>query len=114
MEARMKLRVDAEAIGDELAKIGVVFNALEKTAFSNMASTIHALEKALDPKVQTLLEHLDKSYRNPYEIQQARQRLVTMKQGTRSFVSFVPDFEQCLADADDLGVITPMVYVSRD
>ena len=96
----MKLRVDAEAIGDELAKIGVVFNALEKTALSNMASTIHALEKALDPKVHTLLEHLDKSYRNPHEIQQARQRLATMKQGTRSFVSFVPDFKQCLADAD--------------
>ena len=100
MQARMKLRVDAEAIGDELAKIGIVFNALEKTALSNMASTIHALEKALDPKVHTLLEHLDKSYRNPHEIQQARQRLATMKQGTRSFVSFVPDFEQCLADAD--------------
>ena len=96
----MKLRVDAEAIGDEMAKIGVIFNALEKTALSNMSSTVYALEKSVDPKVQTLIDYLDKSYSNPHETQQARQRLATMKQGARAFVNFIPEFEQCLVDAD--------------
>ena len=95
----MKLQVNGEAIRDEVAKIGIIFNALEKTALTNMASSASALEKSLDPKVETLLEHLDNSYANPHETQQARQRLANMKQGTRPFANFIPDFEQCLADA---------------
>lgn len=100
MQVKMKLRVDAEAVGDEMAKIGLIFNALEKTALANMSSMVYALEKSENPKVQTLIEHLDKSYSNPHETQQARQRLATMKQGTRRFVNFLPEFEQCLADAE--------------
>ena len=100
MQANMKLRVDDEAIGNEMAKIGVIFNALEKTALFNMSSTVYVLAKLADPKVQTLIDHLDKSYSNPHETQQARQRLATMKQDTRAFVNFIPEFEQCLADAD--------------
>ena len=65
MQAKMKLRVDDEAIRNEMAKIGVIFNALEKAALSNMSSTVYALEKLADPKVQTLIDHLDKSYSNP-------------------------------------------------
>ena len=37
MQVKMKLRVDAEAVGDEMAKIGLIFNALEKTALANMS-----------------------------------------------------------------------------
>ena len=58
------------------------------------------LEKNDSPKVQTLLEHLDRSYSNPQEVQQARQRLATIRQGTRPFVNFLPEFERCLADAE--------------
>ena len=111
MQAKMKLRVHAEAIGDEIAKIGLIFNALEKTALSNMCSTVYALEKSVDPKVQTLIDHLDKSYSNPHETQQDRQRLATMKQGARAFVNFIPEFEQCLVDAD--GSEWPE-YVKKD
>ena len=100
MQAKMKLRIDAEAIGNEMAKIGVIFNALEKTALANMSSMVYALEKSADPKAQTLIDHLDKSYSNPHETRQARQRLASMRQGTRAFVNFIPDFEQCLVDAD--------------
>ena len=83
-----------------MAKIAVIFHALEKTALFNTASTVRALEKSADPQVQTLIDYLDKSYSNPHETQQARQRLATMRQGARAFASFIPDFEQCLADAD--------------
>ena len=69
MQAKIKLRVDAEAIGNEMARIAVIFHALEKTALSNTASTVRALEKSADPQVQTLIDYLDKNYSNLYETQ---------------------------------------------
>lgn len=98
-EARIKLSVDGSAYGSEEAKIGAIHAALTGVAKVNCTAKVSSLLEEETPQVDSLLAYLDLSYANRHEVQQALQKLATLKQGNKTFASFLPDFERLMADA---------------
>ena len=99
IEVTNKLVVDGPIMGGEYGKISAIYAALDPAPKKNMASTVQRMLASPTPNVMLFLEHLDVSYGNPHEVQQALQKLNSLRQGTRSFITFLPEFERLLSEA---------------
>ena len=58
-------------MGGEYGKISAIYAALDPAPKKNMASTVQRMLASPTPNVMLFLEHLDVSYGNPHEVQQA-------------------------------------------
>lgn len=96
---KAKLRVDGVAIGDPTAQFYYVYFALDsKVQAMVLPQLSHAEEDEIwDP--QTILDQLARVCHNPNQLNEARDRLHSVKQGDDSLASYIAKFERLLFEA---------------
>jgi hypothetical protein len=92
---RAKLQVDGLAIGDSTAQFYYVFLNLESSVQAQILPQLNTATYDYN----TILDQLSRVYDNPNKIQEAEDRLTTIKQGTDSLYTYVARFERTLYEA---------------
>jgi hypothetical protein len=96
---KAKLRVDSEAIGDATAQFYYVYLNLESHV---QAMVLPQLSQAEDDQIWSylsILNQLSRVYSNPNKVQEAEDKLYSLKQGTDSLHAFIAKFERILYEA---------------
>jgi hypothetical protein len=96
---KAKLRVDGEAIGDPTAQFYYVYLNLESHV---QAMVLPQLSQAEDDQTwayTSILDQLSRVYSNPNKVQEAEDKLYSLKQGTESLHAFIAKFERILYEA---------------
>jgi len=96
---KAKLRVDGMAIGDSVAQFYYVYLNLESHV---QAMVLPQLGQAEDSQLWdylTILDQLSRVYDNPNKVQEAEDKLFTLKQSTDSISGYVAKFERILYEA---------------
>jgi len=96
---KAKLRVDAQAIGDATAQFYYVYLNLESHV---QAMVLPQLSQAEDNQTwshTSILDQLSRVYSNPNKVQEAEDKLYSLKQGTDSLHAFIAKFERILYEA---------------
>lgn len=96
---KAKLRVDGNAIGDSIAQFYYVFLNLESQAQAMVLPQLSQAEDSNSWNYMTILDQLTRVYDNPNKVQEAEDRLHSVKQGTDSLASYVAKFERVLYEA---------------
>jgi hypothetical protein len=98
----MKLRTDAEAIGDAQDQFAYVFTRLEKLAWKNASTYVRSHQGTGTPG--SLLAYLEQMYGDPNARARAARRLYQMRQpDDMAFRKFLPRIEREFADAGALA-----------
>jgi hypothetical protein len=91
--------VDGEAIGDSVAQFYYVYLNLESHVQAMVLPQLAAAEEKEIWAYKTILEQLARVYDNPNKVQEAEDRLFTLKQGTDSVPTYIAKFERVLYEA---------------
>lgn len=98
-QARMKLEIDAESIGDSRNQFAYIFSSLRGSAAQATLAYVKTAPEE-DKTGQKLLQYMDNFYGDPVQQQRATVSLSTIKQKEKEpFFSFLPRFETTLANA---------------
>lgn len=96
---RAKLAIDGSAIGDATAQFYYVYLNLDSKV---QAMVLPQLATARDTGVHdynTILDQLRRVYDNPNKVQEAEDRLLSIKQGEDSLPTYIAKFERILYEA---------------
>lgn len=96
---RAKLRVDGPAIGDDVAQFYYVYLNLESQVQAMVLPQLSHAEETRIWNYSTILEQLARVYDNPNKVQEAEDRLFTLKQGSDSLPAYIAKFERVLHEA---------------
>lgn len=96
---KAKLRVDNSAIGDEAAQFYYVFLNLESNVQAMVLPQLTQAEEANSYDFQSILDQLARVYDNPNKVQEAEDRLFSIKQGSDSLHAYMAKFERILYEA---------------
>ena len=96
---KAKLRVDGEAIGDAVAQFYYVYLNLESHVQAMVLPQLAHAEASKSWKFSTILDQLERVYDNPNKVQEAEDKLYTLKQGTDTVPAYVAKFERVLYEA---------------
>ena len=96
---KAKLRVDNAAIRDLVAQFYYVFLNLESHVQAMVLSQLGQAELSNTWDYNTILDQLSRIYNNPNKVQEAEDRLLTIKQGTDPIPIYVAKFERVLYKA---------------
>jgi hypothetical protein len=95
-----KLRVDYEALGDDIARFYYVYLNLDSSVQAMVLPQLAAAEASQEWDYMTILEQLKRVYNNPNKVHEAEDRLLGLRQGSEeSLPAFVAKFERCLYEA---------------
>jgi hypothetical protein len=94
-----KLRVDGESIGDDIAQFYYVYLNLESHVQAMVLPQLSQAEQSNSWDYTTILDQLARVYDNPNKVQEAEDRLLTLKQGTDTLPAYVAKFERVLYEA---------------
>ena len=92
---RAKLKVDGAAIGDDTAQFYYVYLNLD----SHVQAMVLPQLTQSDEDYNTILDQLIRVYDNPNKVQEAEDKLYTLKQGTDSLQAYIAKFERTLYEA---------------
>jgi hypothetical protein len=96
---KAKLRVDGDAIGDATAQFYYVYLNLDSHV---QAMVLPQLSRAEDDSAydyNTILEQLARVYDNPNKVQEAEDKLFSLKQNTDALHAYMAKFERILYEA---------------
>ena len=96
---KAKLRVDGEAIGDSVAQFYYVYLNLESHIQAMVLPQLGQAEASNVWDYTTILDQLTRVYDNPNKVQEAEDKLLSLKQGTDSVPAYVAKFERVLYEA---------------
>ena len=96
---RAKLRVDGLAIGDSITQFYYVYLNLEPSVQSTVLPQLTAAETAQEWDYESILSQLTRIYDNPNKAQDARRRLLALRQGDNSIAYYIAQFETKLYEA---------------
>ena len=96
---KAKLRVDGEAIGDSIAQFYYVYLNLESHIQAMVLPQLSQAEALNVWDYTTILNQLTRVYDNPNKVQEAEDKLLSLKQGTDSVPAYVAKFERVLYEA---------------
>jgi hypothetical protein len=97
---RAKLRVDSEAIGDPIAQFYYVYLALDPSVQAMVLPQLADAEARNSWDYNTILDQLIRVYDNPNKVQEAEDRLHSMRQGTDTTIpAYIAKFERTLYEA---------------
>ena len=96
---RAKLRVDGEAIGDAIAQFYYVYLNLDSHVQAMVLLQLGYAEEAKEWDYKTILAQLSRVYDNPNKVQEAEDKLFTLKQGTDTIPVYIAKFERVLYEA---------------
>jgi hypothetical protein len=96
---RAKLRVDGAAIGDTVAQFYYVFLNLESVVQAMVLPQLTQAEESETWDYNTILGQLSRVYDNPNKVQEAEDKLLSLRQGTDSIPVYISKFERVLYEA---------------
>jgi|HubBroStandDraft_4_1064222.scaffolds.fasta_scaffold144995_1 hypothetical protein len=96
---KAKLRVDGEAIGDSVAQFYYVYLNLESHIQAMVLPQLGQAEASNIWDYTSILDQLTRVYDNPNKVQEAEDKLLSLKQGTDSVPAYVAKFERILYEA---------------
>jgi len=96
---KAKLRVDGIAIGDSVAQFYYVYLNLESHVQAMVLPQLGQAEDSQSWDYTTILDQLSRVYDNPNKVQEAEDKLFSLKQGTDSISGYVAKFERILYEA---------------
>lgn len=96
---KAKLRVDSLAIGDSVAQFYYVYLNIDSHVQAMVLPQLSQAEEAQQWDFTTILDQLTRVYDNPNKVQEAEDKLLTLKQGTDSLPTYVAKFERVLYEA---------------
>ena len=96
---KVKLHVDGEAIGDAMAQFYYVYLNLESQVQATVLPQLTMAEEKEIWDFNTILEQLKRVFDNPNKVQEAEDRLFTLKQGLESIPNYIAKFERVLYKA---------------
>lgn len=107
-QAKMKLEIDSESIGDARHQFAYIFATLRGSAAQATLAYVKTAPEQ-DKTGVKLLEYMDNFYGDPVQQQRATISLTTMRQKEKeSFSSFLPRFESTLANAGGMAWPDPV------
>jgi hypothetical protein len=96
---KAKLRVDSIAIGNSIAQFYYMYLNLESHVQAMVLPQLSQAENTSSWDYTTILAQLTCMYDNPNKVQEAEDRLYSIKQGTNLLASYVAKFERVLYKA---------------
>jgi Retrotransposon gag protein len=100
LEMKLKLRVDAAAIGGPVEQLIYVYSRLEGDAWQMTKSYVEAAADSPTANPADLIAYMERAYGDPNQKERATNKLSSMRQGKDSVAAFLPKFERTLAEAD--------------
>lgn len=98
---KAKLRVDGEAIGDSIAQFYYVYLNLDANVQAMVLPQLSQAEAVQAWDYNTILDQLSRVYDNPNKVQEAEDRLLSVKQqSTDSLHNYVAKYERLLYEAN--------------
>jgi len=97
---KAKLRVDGAAIGDTIAQFYYVYLNLDSSVQAMVLPQLGQAEKLNTWDYNTILDQLVRVYDNPNKVQQAEDRLLSLRQDNDSVPTYISKFERVLYEAD--------------
>ncbi|KAI0991877.1 hypothetical protein K3495_g16310, partial [Podosphaera aphanis] len=94
-----KLKIDAQAIGNEEERVWYGFGRLTDVALRRIYPWVEFSKGKKDFTVVEFFSSLDKAFGDPEKIIKAIDKLNSIRQGNRGFREFLQDFEQTLPEA---------------
>jgi len=96
---KAKLQVDNQAIGDSVAHFYYVFLNLESHVQAMVLPQLSQAEESSTWNYNTILNQLARVYDNPNKVQEAKDKLLSLRQGTDSVPLYISKFERVLYEA---------------
>ena len=96
---KAKLHIDSAAIGDASAQFYYVYLNLDSSVQAMVLPQLNYAEDNADWNYQVILDQLARVYDNPNKIQEAEDRLLSLKQGDDNLTTYVAKFERILYEA---------------
>ena len=96
---RAKLQVDGTAIGDTVAQFYYIYLNLESHVQAIVLPQLGQAEESETWDYNTILDQLSRVYNNPNKVQEAEDKLLSLRQGTDSIPVYVSKFERVLYKA---------------
>lgn len=98
-----KLRIDAEAIGNEEQRVWYGYGCLSGDAAGRIHPWMQYAESSENFTVKGLLDQLDQAFADPQKQAKALAKINKIHQGNQDFRTFVQNFEQTLLEAQGWG-----------
>lgn len=96
---KAKLRVDGEAIGDAVSQFYYVYLNLDSHVQAMVLPQLNRAEELKIWNYTTILDQLSRVYDNPNKVQEAEDKLLSLKQGNDSLSTYMAKFERILYEA---------------
>jgi hypothetical protein len=96
---KAKLRVDSEAIGDSIAQFYYVYLNLDSHVQAMVLPQLAQAEEAQIWNYKSILDQLCRVNDNPNKVQEAEDKLLSIKQGTDSLHAYMAKFKRVLYKA---------------
>jgi hypothetical protein len=101
-QVKAKLRVDLWDKPED-TRVWYIHSRLRGKASTQVQPWVTAAEKMQDLTVDGLLEQLERAYDDPEAMERATRKLSNLTQGSKSFSTFLAEFDRTLLDAGGLG-----------
>jgi hypothetical protein len=96
---KAKLWVDNAAIGDSVAQFYYVYLNLDSTVQAMVLPQLGQAEESGIWDYNSILNQLARVYDNPNKVQEAEDKLLSLRQGMDSVPTFISNFERVLYEA---------------
>lgn len=96
---KAKLRIDSESIGDPVAQFYYVYLNLDSQVQAMVLPQLSQAEESQSWNYMTILDQLSRVYDNPNKVQEAEDKLLSLKQGNESLHAYIAKFERILYEA---------------
>jgi len=97
---KAKLRVNNAAIGDTVAQFYYVYLNLDSSVQVMVLPQLRQAEKSNTWDYNTILNQLECVYDNPNKVQQAEDRLLSLRQDSDLVPTYISKFERVLYEVD--------------
>ena len=96
---KAKLYIDGEAIGNDLAQFYYVYMNLDSSVQAMVIPQLSRAEEAKQWDYNTILDQLSQVYDNPNKIQEAEDKLLSIRQDNDLLPIYIAKFERLLYEA---------------
>jgi hypothetical protein len=96
---KAKLRIDGEAIGDSVAQFYYVYLNLDSSVQAMVLPQLMQAEESELWDYNTILNQLSRVYDNPNKIQEAEDKLLSLRQDSDPIAVYIAKFERILYEA---------------
>lgn len=94
-----KMKVDGPFLGPEDVRVHYAFGLLDQDALEFMRPWMQANRDTINFTISAFMGHMRDAYQDPELAEYARQKLSTIKQGNRSTIDYIAEFDKTYLEA---------------